>query len=77
MSEPLTRLLAELPAAEQDPARAERIRTRCRAALAPRASRASAPQIKAAQVWPPLVAVLGAAYLTEAIIQTLRVYVLP
>lgn len=77
MPEPLTGLLAELPTAELDPARAERIRARCRADLAPRASRASAPHVKAAQVWQPLIAVLGAAFLTEAIVQALRVYGLP
>ena len=68
---------AELPTTELDPARAERIRTRCRAELARRASRASAPHVKAAQVWQPLIAVLAAAYLTKAIVQTLRVYGLP
>ncbi|HZA52526.1 MAG TPA: sigma-70 family RNA polymerase sigma factor [Myxococcaceae bacterium] len=79
MSEPLIRLLAELPLAEPDPARAERNRMRCRARLArqtPRASasRASALQIRTAQVWQPLIVLLGAAYLTAVIVQALRVY---
>jgi hypothetical protein len=70
MSEPLIRLLAELPAAEPDPARAERIRVRCRArlvrqALRPSALRGPAPRGRTAQLWQPLVVVLGAAYLAE------------
>lgn len=78
MSEPLMRLLAELPSTELDPVRAERIRRRCRARLARQASRASAlristPRVKPAQVWQPLVALLGAAYLTEVIVQALRI----
>jgi len=83
MSERLIRLLAELPPAEPDPAGTERIRMHCRAQLArqaPRASasrRAPAPQDRIVQVWQPLIAVLGIAYLTEVIVQALRVYGLP
>ena len=82
MSEPLIRLLAELPPAEPDPTRAERIRMRCRARLArqpPRASASSAPspRDRAVQLWQPLIAILGVAYLTEVILQALRVYSLP
>ena len=79
MSEPMIRLLAELPPAEPDPARAERIRMRCRARLARQAARASAsrvpgPPSRIAQVWQSLIALLGVAYLTEVIIQALRLY---
>jgi hypothetical protein len=78
MSDPLTRLLSELPLAEPDPARAERTRTRCRALLARQASRASASRGPCSgwtvQVWQLLIAVLGAAYLTEVIVQALSVY---
>jgi hypothetical protein len=83
MSEPLIRLLAELPAAEPDPARSERIRVRCRARLSRQASRASASPVAVArgggtvQVWQPLIVVLGVAYLTEVILQALRVYGVP
>ena len=80
MSEPLMRMLAELPAAEPDPARAERLRMRCRTQLerqAPRASRTSAPRITTGLVWQPLIALLGAAYLTEVIVLALRLYRLP
>ena len=79
MSEPLSRLLAELPAAKPDEARAERIRISCRAQLVRNTSRASpartsAPRNAAMQVWRPLVALLGIAYMTEVIVQALRLY---
>jgi hypothetical protein len=79
MSEPLIRLLAELPPAEPDPARTERTRSRCRARLArqaPRAadSRASAPPVRIAHLWQPLIALLGAAYLSQAIVKALQLY---
>ena len=79
MSESLIRLLAELPPAEPDPTRAERIRLECRARLARQAARASGlrapgPRRRTVQVWQPLIVVLGVAYLTEVIIEALRVY---
>lgn len=82
MSEPLIRLLAELPAAQPDPARSEQMRVRCRARLAWHATRAPAshaaiPRGGTVQVWQPLIVVLGVAYLTEVILHALRVYGLP
>jgi hypothetical protein len=77
MSEPLIRLLAELPLAELDPARAERNRMRGRARLARQTPRASVLRIRTAQAWQPLIALLGAAYITAVILQALRVYDLP
>ena len=77
MSEPLIRLLAELPLAEPDSARAERIRMRCRARLARQAPRASPSRGRITQVWQPLITILGVAYLTEVIVQALRLYGLP
>ena len=79
MSDPLTRLLAELPLAEPDPARAERTRTGCRALLGRQASRAAASRGPSSgrttvQVWQLLIAFLGVAYLTEVIVQALSVY---
>ena len=76
MSEPLIRLLAELPSAEPAPARAERIRMRCRARLQQQAPRAPASRRRApaVQVWQPLMVVLGVAYLTGVIVEALRVY---
>ncbi len=78
MSEPLTRL-SELPSAAPDPVRAERVRVRCRARLAgqaarPPASRRAVPGNKTVRVWQPLVVALGVGYLTEVVIQALRVY---
>jgi hypothetical protein len=81
MSEPMIRLLADLPRADPDPARAERTRIRCRTRLAglPRAStsRAPGPRGRKAQLWQPLIAVLGVAYLAAAIVQALRAYGIP
>lgn len=76
MSEPLTRVLAELPLAEPDRARTERIRERCRARLIRRASapHSDATRPRTVQIWQPLIVVLGVAYLTEVIGQVLRVY---
>jgi hypothetical protein len=74
MSEPLMRLLAELPTTELEPQRAERMRTSCRARLVRRASPAPGSTIAFTPVWRLLVAVLGAAYLIGAIIEAVRVY---
>jgi len=79
MSEPLIPILAKLPSAEPDPARAERIRTRCRARLARQATHASVVRRRAtrrstAQIWQPLIVGLGITYLTAVIVQALRVY---
>ncbi len=80
MSEPLIRLLSELPLVEPDSARAERMRMHCRARLARKApgatvSRASDKRVRAA--WPPLIAALGVAYATEVIVQAIRLYGVP
>ena len=79
MSDPLNRLLADLPLAEPDPARAERTRMGCRALLARQASRAAASRRpssspRTVQMWQLMIAVLGVAYLTEVIVQALSVY---
>jgi hypothetical protein len=79
MSELLIRLLAELPLAEPDATRAERTRMRCRAMLARQGagaatSRGPASGRRTVQVWQLLIAVLGAAYLTEVIVRALSVY---
>jgi hypothetical protein len=81
MSDPMIRLLADLPSADPDPARAERTRARCRTRLAglPRATTSSAPRLRGgkARLWQPLIAVLGVAYFAEAVVQALHVYGLP
>ncbi len=78
MSEPLTRLAA-LPPAKLDAARAERIRVHCRTRLARQTPRVSdrpgvRPRGGRAPIWQPVVLVLAVGYMTEAIIQALRVY---
>lgn len=82
MSEPLMQRLSELPTAEPDPRRAEQIKRRCHAQLSRQARRASAtPTVtslsRIAQTWPPLLALLGVAYLTVAIAFALGVHNLP
>jgi hypothetical protein len=74
MSESLMRLLAQLPTAELEPGRAERIRRSCRAGLARHAPSAPAATIAFTPVWRLLVALLGAAYLIAAIIEAVRAY---
>jgi hypothetical protein len=79
MSDELTRLLAQLPSAGPDPARARRIRTRCRARLKQQASRASAsrsPVIRTriATLWQPAIAILGVVYLTAGIVAAIQFY---
>ncbi len=79
MSEPLTRILAELPLADPDVTRTERTRMKCREMLARQAARAfalreSASSRRPVQVWQLLMAVLGVAYLAESILQALMVY---
>jgi hypothetical protein len=68
------RLLADLPEAELESGRAERIRRRCRARLVRKPPRASDSRITFAPLWRPLVALLGVAYLIVAIIEAVRVY---
>ena len=87
MSEPLMRRLSELPTAELGLSRATHIRMRCHAQLArqarPRkhglasALPAPTPQRRTAQVWQPLMAVLGVAYLTVVIVFALGLYGVP
>lgn len=80
MSEPLTLMLAELPLAEPDAARAARVRARCRQRLGRWAPSAAvsrvppSPRFRTGQIWQPLIAVLSVVYLTEVIVQALRVY---
>lgn len=78
MFEPMIRL-SELPSAEPDPARAERLRVRCRARLGQQTPQALATRDVGAaggagRIWQPLVVVLGVGYMTEVVIQALGVY---
>ena len=77
MPDTLSRLLAELPSAEPAPARAEQTWLRCRAQMERQtrsAARQTTPPGRAALVWQPLVAVLGVAYMTEALVEALRFF---
>ena len=79
MPEPLSRLLAELPLAELDPAQANRVRMRCRARLARPVSRDSAvlgliSLSQAGRIWQPLAVLLGVIYLVEVIVQSISLY---
>ena len=77
MPDTLSRLLAELPSGEPSPARAQQTRLRCRSLMqrqARPAARVDAQGSRPPQVWQPLGAVLGIAYMTGAIIETLRVF---
>jgi hypothetical protein len=74
MTDPLFRMLANLPEAEPDRARAARVRTRCHAALARhRPSRSPRPN-GALRFSEALLAGLGSVYLAETIRQVLRLY---
>ena len=74
MSDPLMQLLAQLPAGEPEPDRAERIRKKCRARLVRRAVPSSNSAIMFTPVWRLFVSVLGAAYLIGAIVEAVRVF---
>jgi hypothetical protein len=74
MTDPLLQMLADLPQAEPDRARADRVRLACHAALARRRRRRSPRPGGAARLWEPLVAGLGGIYLTEAVRQALLLY---
>ena len=78
MSDWLIRRLAELPMAVPNPARAKRLRQRCRATLTQSARRAPSVPLTAprviAMLWPPVVAGLGVLYLAGVILVALEVY---
>ncbi len=74
MTDPLLRLIATLPSAEPDAARAARVRAKCHAALERRRPRPAVRRRHAAFLWEPLVAGLGGLYLTETIRQVLHAY---
>ena len=79
MTDPLFRMLTTLPSVEPDAARSERVRMRCRAALASPSTplRAGRPAQRrrpsGSQVW-PLVAMLGVAYFAEVMRQAVSLY---
>ena len=72
MTDRLFRMLAELPQAVPDPARAARVKSRCHAALA--RSRRTRRRPQGLRATDALLASLAAAYLIETARQTLHVF---
>jgi hypothetical protein len=73
MSDPMLRMLSELPHAEPDPVRADRVRARCHDALA-RARRRQPAGHAPVRFWEPIVVGLGGIYLTESIREALYMF---
>jgi hypothetical protein len=73
MTDPLLRLLHNLPQATLDPSRADRIRARCHAALTARPQR-DRIWANAADLWAPMAAGFGGIYLTAILRQALVAY---
>ncbi len=72
MNDPLLRLLENLPHAEPDRRRSERVRARCHAALG--RSRRRRAQPRSQRVGETVLAALGAIYLLESVHQALLLY---
>ena len=70
MNESLSRLLADLPQAEPEHARASRLRTRCHTILG---ARAASPR-PVRRLWEPLVVGMGGLYFAGVIRDALHVY---
>ncbi len=72
MTDPLLRMLANLPQADPDRLRATRVRARCHAALARGRARRARP--RSHRVGETMLASLGAVYLLESVRQALLLY---
>ena len=70
MTDPLLRMLANLPQAEADRDRAARVRARCHTALA-RGKRRAARRSRRPRIWETLLAGLAGVYLIETVRQAL------
>ena len=73
MNDPLLKLLDGLPSAMLDPARADRIRVRCNAAL-DRERRRVTREAPRDRRWPPIVMGLGGLYLGVVVQRVLALY---
>ena len=71
MTDPVLRMLASLPEAEPDAARAARVRARCHARLARGRPSAAAPRTRGRRIRDGLLAGLGGVYFVETVRQTL------
>jgi hypothetical protein len=74
MTDSLVKMLAHLPQAEPNQARAARTRARCHSVLNRRRPRRSPRSNVGPHFWAALVAGLGSVYLMETIHQALRLY---
>ena len=75
MSDPLSRLLADLPGARSDGDRGARTRMRCRTMLEKRRARVAATTTRSLRsAWEPIVAGLGGCYLVAVIALALHMY---
>jgi len=73
MTDPMLRLLDDLPSARLDPSRGDRIRARCHAALVRERGRVSV-SARSGRRWPPIVMGLGGLYLSAVLQQVLALY---
>jgi len=73
MTDPLWRLMAELPETEPRSARSERIRTRCRDILRSQV-RQPLRRNMTLDLWSAGLVLLGGVYVTETIREVLRLY---
>lgn len=73
MNDPMLGMLSELPHAEPDRVRADRVRARCHDALA-RERRRQAARRTPVRLWEPIVVGLGSVYLTESIREALYMF---
>ena len=69
MNDSLSRVLAELPMAEPDPGRTDRVRSRCHAVLTRHAAHRPARRL-----WEPVVVGLGGVYLIVILGKALELY---
>jgi hypothetical protein len=72
MTDPLLRALAALPSTDSDPARADRVRARCRTALTRRQPKPRRQIV--GRYWAPIAAGLAGVYLIEVVRQAARLY---
>jgi hypothetical protein len=73
MNESLYRSLAELPQAESEQARSDRLRARCHTMLAKQRARAAAPRT-VRRLWEPVVVGMGCLYVAGVIREAMQVY---
>ncbi len=72
--DPLLKMLERLPRAEPAGTRAERVRARCRAALAGRHGRRDRKRIETRRLWKPAVVGLSFVYLVQVVRHALHLY---